>query len=490
MQLRINFIFLFFNCIIYTFVMNSDAIHLIILCVILVLIIIISYFLYKNNLSTNNTSSICNYKNAFKSGIDPVSNSPDINNYYRHNGIIYDINKILGFISKFTDKIDAYGYNSTVNYIGINFRRVSETVEKFRVVTVFPDDYFLIQVKIPKNIKYFKDINLFNITPYIYTYYGEGTESGSPYTKVFASTDNTIQFFDKIKLGKTYNICITSSKKIASYYDSQNYIISKLPVNLLPNATFAMLCRIGFINNKKFHRFKFRNFIKFRYYREKNQNSIYYPPNLYFYSREIFHSIKIPTKLPNTIVYNDGLKLYNDIVDKYAKTHIMLKTVPYLSNIYGATIANVYDALSVSPYGQAQANNTGEAYFNTNFITLSDYPKNAYINIIALNQNKMGVALTSNVQIYKQGSLDLINNGTILTAPDLPSMSSIHYPHRLEIDNIPLINIASYSINSILQQNITEIIVVERLSYNLINFNQPAYSYEGSATVFIGNNIL
>ena len=70
--------------------MNFDAIYLIVLCVILVLIIIISYFLYKNNLSKNNTY---NCKNAFKSGYkirnNSVVNSPDINNYYRHNSIVY-----------------------------------------------------------------------------------------------------------------------------------------------------------------------------------------------------------------------------------------------------------------------------------------------------------------------------------------------------------------------------------------------------------------
>jgi len=99
----------------------------------------------------------------------------------------------------------------------------------------------------------------------------------------------------------------------------------------------------------------------------------------------------------------------------------------------------------------------------------------------------MQVALTSNVQIYNRDNNEVNTNGNISTSQDLPIFTYPTYPYISNNDELyPLFQLNYYNINTLISQEITSIIVVERLSYNPINFYHSSYEYTGSAYVLLG----
>jgi hypothetical protein len=147
----------------------------------------------------------------------------------------------------------------------------------------------------------------------------------------------------------------------------------------------------------------------------------------------------------------------------------------------------------VDPAAEMQANNTGENYYNSQGIPLYTNPfidlqtiSSPYLYILSLNQNTMGCGLTSNVQIYNAQSLAIIENGLIITSPDIPSFSTPNYPYA-SVNPYPLFQINAYNIADLIAEGITQVIITERISYNPVNFYQSSNEYPGKAYFFFGD---
>lgn len=212
-----------------------------------------------------------------------------------------------------------------------------------------------------------------------------------------------------------------------------------------------------------------------------------------YYSSQDITSSSLPTYLPSNTTYYNRLNSYNSLQEYFISNQYSIQpSYKYLSNFYDVSYAidSVYAALSTSPYAQAQANNTGEDYFNTAELSLSNF-SNMYIYVIGLNQNKMTVGLISNIQIYNTSNNGVIENGTIYTSPGIPSFVNKNYPLTdAYTDNIPLIIITEYSIANMIENSIASTIVaVERIGYDFTSYNHPTDSYQGKCVVFIGNQL-
>jgi hypothetical protein len=398
--------------------------------------------------------------------------------YKAYNGLIINLSNIGKILSLFSPQ-NNYGANSTVSYNSIYFLGLSDITLKFPVIKqIYPDDYIIIKITIPKTST-FTNNNLFNFSPYIFEYTDNNKTSN-----IFATTDDTIQFFDKIqKVGNVYTICITGSKKIAKYYKQQDCIISKLPVDLLNKITFTMLFRLGLLNDS-FDFANLNNFIECTYYRSSVLRTETDSSN-YYTSHYISKQIDLPT-LPR--ISSDVLKQFHTIRDTIFNSHTNYTSYKYLSYFFNTSYAftNAYQAVSVNPNALMQANNTGESYFNTDKIKLSDKVKQ-FIYVLSLNQNKLGVALTSNVQIYNTATLSAIPNGTIFSSPDLESMSDPQYPKV--VNDFTLVNIAEIDVSSLYKKGIEEILIVERICYDPITYKNISYDYPGKFIVSIGNKL-
>jgi hypothetical protein len=287
--------------------------------------------------------------------------------------------------------------------------------------------------------------------------------------------------------GKTYKICFTSSKKVAERFKDK-CIISMFPKNLLSSCSFTLLFRLGIINNIIKFSQNINRFVKCKYYRYSPSIQLY-PDALYFNTPDIVKTFQ-PALLPPPESYRTELDIFNSIKKYFTNlSYTDFPSYKYLSNVYDINYAvqNYFTAISV--LGQIYGNNTGEAYFNSDNINLTSY-SNQYLYVLALNQNKLNVALSSNVQIYNSSTLaNIVTGGTIITSPNLPSFTSKSYPFIKE-NTMPLYSLTCYSIASILSSNkCTSIRIVERLAYSPINFNHPSNEYSGTAISFIGDQL-
>jgi hypothetical protein len=383
-------------------------------------------------------------------------------------GELINLTRILSVIDKFKSA-DFYGANNYNYYYAPLFLN-SKIVNNIPVITLNSiDEYILMELTIPDN-GFINNVNLINITPYFYSYQD---------VDVFASIDESIEFFKpKVNPGDTIKIVFTSSKTIGTYFKNQGYLISKIPAKYINQSTFNFLIRIGntdgiydpgsFITNSKIILNKFVS---------SNQLIPYDVP-------DIISTFSIP--LSSKYVYNGNNQLLNSLLIYYSKIinnyltsgYIQIPTYLYLQNIPNPPVKyafqSFYDAISVNPFIQMQANNTGESYFNSELIDLNNYIGSNLV-IIAINQNQYGYGIYSNIQIYNKSGLGVIPNGSYLTSPNIPVISEPSYPYINEKSSdflkYPLINTQTYNINELLSQGIEQIYIVERIGYNPINFS-------------------
>ena len=396
-------------------------------------------------------------------------------------GHIFNITNVFTFInSKSTSNTTNDGANSTVSYLGVNFKNLSYINNGFENIDVYPDDYMIITVKIPKTNSIINN-NLFNISPFFFNYTNNNVT-----TNIFASIDNTIQFFDKIhNVGTTYKICFTSSKTVANKFKDK-YIISMFPKDLLSSCTFTLMFRLGIVNSLQYSK-NISKFVKCKYYRYSS-NIQKYNNLLYFNTSDIVSSFQ-QALLPPPESYKSVLDIFNSINNYFISLdYVNFTSYKYLSNIYNTNYAiqNYFSAIPV--LAQTYGTNTGESYFTCNYINLTAY-NNQYLYILALNQNKLGIVLTSNIQIYNSTTLANIINGTIITSPNLPSFISKSYPVITE-NTLPLYTLTCYSVDNIISSNnLTSIGICERLSYSPINYYHPSNEYKGTVIAFIGSQL-
>lgn len=412
-------------------------------------------------------------------------------------GIFYNINNFFNILASIVSNVDNYGANSTVNYFVPIYSFITPDI-KFRD-TLFPlanlgkNDYIIFQIQVPDEF-WLNNHNLFNMTPYFYNYNcTDDPDGGNPYT-VFASIDITIPFFDnfnKSTSGNVINICVTASKDIGNYYEGLGYIISKVPIEYINLGTFLPLIRVG-ITNK--YTFNINDFVKTSYTKGEVEES---GSGGYYSSEDIIKSFP-ETLIPDDSTFQNNLSQFDSIVS-YLKGLSTItnftQSAKFLSVDQDVDYAfdNFFAAITKYPPVNIQANNTGENYFNSTDIQLSNLAnQNEYLYVLSVNQNKMEIALTSNIQIYDRTvnsegktSNSVIENGTIKTSPEIPVFTEPTYPYIAEGTNtLPLFQLNYYDINTLLSMGIKTIIIVERLSYNPINFYHSSYDYTGSAYVF------
>lgn len=404
-------------------------------------------------------------------------------------GLTYNVNTFYKVFSKFLNNSDADGANSTVNYFATFFQGItSNRLTDFLPIMNFgANDYILYDITVP-DITWLSQHNLFNITPYFYNYVTPDNRTTTP----FASVDVTIPLFIDFKTpGKKIKICMTSSKTVAQNFESQGYIISKIPVNYINSSTFLPLIRVGNLHNVD--DIDINSFVKTYFYKSSDSTI-----NNNFTSQEIIDGLP-PTLSPNNPTFLNNLNTFTNIVsylnDNVCDKNKTLQTYKYLSNFYefGSTrpyaINSFYTSISTTPIAQLEGNNTGENYFNSNAIDLT-LVKTPFLYILSLNQNKMQIGLSSNIQVYDLDNLKVITNGTISTSPELPSMASSLYP---DIDsnsnNLSLFNLSAFNVQNLLNVGVKYVIIIERNTYNPINYYQSSNDYPGKCYILYGNKL-
>jgi len=378
-----------------------------------------------------------------------------------YSGSIINLNTLLKIVSLFSIQ-DNYGINSTVTYHAPFFVGLSTIDGHIPIIEkVSPEDYLLVTFTLPNMTGY----NIFNLTPYFFK---------TNQQNVFASTDETIQF-TKTAEGTTYKICITSSQRVAKLYKHRGYIISKLPYDLLYASSFTLLFRLGMTDASSGFFNSISDFVTCQYYKSSLPIKDQYKGK--HYTSSLIKQLRAPELKPPFC----DLTTFEQVKRRYLRKGFIPKySYKYLSNIYGTNYAmkDVYDAISIRRHAQLQADNSGEAYFNSDIIPLRGI-KNIYI--IALNHNKLGVALTSSVQLYNWTNLSPLK--TFATSPDLPSMTSPDYP-MIPVNKMPSMRIIKLNIQRDFS-DVGKLFITERICYTPDTFTRPSYDYKGNCALFI-----
>lgn len=404
-------------------------------------------------------------------------------------GLTYNVNTFYKVFSKLLNNSDADGANSTVNYFATFFQGItSNRLTDFLPIMNFgPNDYILYDITVP-DIIWLSNHNLFNITPYFYNYVTPDNQTTTP----FASVDVTIPLFVEFKTpGKKIKICMTSSITVAQNFESQGYIISKIPVDYINSSTFLPLIRVGDLSNAD--DIDINRFVKTYFYKSSDPSG-----NNNFTSQDIINQLP-PTLSPSNTTFLNNLNTFTSIVS-YLNNNVCdknktLQTYKYLSNFYefGSTtpyaINSFYTSISTTPIAGLEGNNTGENYFNSNAIDLT-LVETQFLYILSLNQNKMQIGLSSNIQVYDLDNLKVITNGTISTSPQLPSMASSLYPEiASNANNLSLFNLSSFNVQNLLNVGIKNILIIERNAYNPINYYQSSNDYPGKCYILYGDEL-
>lgn len=384
--------------------------------------------------------------------------------YTKYKGSIINLTTALDIINLFSWH-NNYAANTSVSYHTPFFWGLSTLHQRVPVITkVGPDDYILITATIPDNSE---NYNLFNVTPYVFEYNG---------VNVFASADETISFFTE----KTRKICITSSIRIAAEYEKQGYIISKLPVDMLDLSTITLLFRMGVVKKPWISLDFIHKFVNCEYYKH---NSLAKRKDTEYYSSSFIKESRI-YELP---LPQHNLTLFEEKKSEFINNgFVEMPSHKFLSNFRKVDypMKHVYDAISATLtepntnlYANLRADNSLEAYYNTDIIKTQGIKT---IYIIAMNHHTLGVALTSNIQIYDYITLTPLR--TISTSPEIPSFASPDYPFEKKND-LSLVQVIQLDISSEFA-DVDELMIVERICYDPTTFRRPSYDYKGNFTIF------
>jgi len=412
------------------------------------------------------------------------------NKYTEEKGLIFNINNLGEAISKISPNVQSYGANTTISYVGCFYNDITTFSSIIPVIeNIYPDDYLLLEINIGSKEE-MKNYNLLSFTNYSYQ-----VKVDDVTTTTFASIDEGIQFFDKIvNYNTTVKICVCASKIIGNKFKDQGYIISKIPLYLLNISSFNYLIRVGTEKSSNIEP-NLRDLISTTYYKSNNENPSF-PNNAYYNEQEIIDSWSKPYLPTENYIYKSVQKKFQSLKD-YISTNSKIvggsSFYPYLSNFNNTNYAiqNIFDALTVSPPAQVQANDTGKSYYLTNYIDFNEYPE-GYLYIISLNHNASNVCLSSNIQIYEAPNFGAIDNGTMYTGPDDANIKDPSYPIPSIIGNdVPTYNIFCYSCKNLIQSGISNVIISERLQYNLANFyHTKTNTYKGTSECYIFNEPL
>ena len=395
-------------------------------------------------------------------------------------GILVDFTQILNIISKFF-KPDSYGVNDYTYYYGAIFRSSSIINNVPVIYLTSPNEYITLEITIPSG-DYLDNVNLINITPYFYNYNTD---------VVFGSIDTTISFFNpKPQAGQTIKIVFTSSKLIGDNYKNLGYIVSKIPAEYLSKTNFLFLVRVGNLTGT-YNPGQLVTYSKVELHTITTQSDL-----IPYNSKEIISSFPIPLNselfYTKPLLLEKLLELYNNTINYYlGLNYTQIPTYLYLQNYPTPPVSypfeSFYDAISVDPPINLQGNNTEESYFNSAMINLADYT-GKQIYVISVNQYSYKYGLYSNIQFYNNDNLSVIPNTSYQTSPPIPAINNSNYPNPNSNDSqYPLINTSIFDINTFISQNISQILIVERIGYNPINFSHSNDYIIPRFNVFITN---
>lgn len=425
-------------------------------------------------------------------------------NYASYRGEPLNIIKDLQEVGVITGaEENLYGANVTVSYICPEFKDISffPSDGKIPIMNIGNYDYLIAEITMPPaGDDWYDSHNLLHFTPYFYS----SMKQGVNYT-IFGSVDDSIFFTKKdLEPGSKIKICVTASKLVADYFESlpEKYFISRIPAdyNQLTNeSTFNIALRLGSPQDIKVN------------------NDLFVQKNVSFeYHKFLYHSSSQPTftstEIQKVSQPAGPAPVFSRLSNRYKKLKAVMDTArenlgfglaPYLANYASPpvdyAIKTFYQSIALSTPQNAQADNTQENYFMSDPIMVNDY-REEYLHILYANQNKLGAALTSNVQIYDndQGGHSCIKldpdgflkgQGLLLTAADLPTFSTKNYPYSdgSESDFAPY-GICSIPFSAIQEFNtgIKGIIVVERFSYNPVTLNYTDYDLCHTSKAYVG----
>lgn len=406
--------------------------------------------------------------------------------------------------------VTTFGANVTVQYIVPIFGKdamgnnITILQSNMPVMIIGNGDYITVEVTIPNDSNWLSCHNLLHFS----SYFLSSSKNGDSYT-VFGSLDDSI-FFKKqdVQLGNTIKICITASKVVADYYESQEdgWYVSRIPADYnqaVNQSTYACALRLG---TQKDHAVEDAPFIqhnvKFTYFKSNSTDAA---PNETYTADDI----KLTAQMAGRIQGSSDLpNQYNEIkttLDELA-AYTPYVLYPYLSNFadprVNYPIISFYDSIDLPFPVNCQANNTNENYFMSNEISFGDVNLDVdYLHILFANQADMGAALTSNIQIYTSDSDSHGcikwpdgDDAIINTAADLPPFSAPNYPHNdpesaaQEDGEYPVYGIYSVKISDLISENtkLPGIIITERFSYNPNNLNYTDYSLCHTSKAYVG----
>jgi hypothetical protein len=487
---------------------------------------------FKVNDDNNNDYYHSTKNDKFKNEID--DNDDDDDNYVmikfnKNNdeyidllstGLLVDLTKVINLISIF-NPYDYHGANIYNQYYLPVFNSITQYIDNIPIIKFNNcNEFILMEIQIPDDENYLNDINIFNITPYFYTYKNDEV--------VFASTDQTIEFFmNKIYPDRIIKIIFTFSETIGNLYHDDGYIISKLPSEYINDVTFTFLLRIGnIISNENQHHQQLSGQQQTHYTNTllmnttltlnemiNNNINLYTSKTIIKTFPKVYDSILIYENNKTNKNYDRTLLvsykyIYQNEMNYYKnnKDNIEIKTYLFKQNLTNPEVKyafqSFYEAISVKPFMNLQGNNTGENYYNSDIIHLNDYKNKNKIIILACNQLKFGYGLTSNIQIYDMNGFNVIDDGFYDTSPQIPSINSINYPYLSSSNNnnnsnhnnvnigdlnnkYPLIHKKDIDVNNLLSHNINDIFIIERVCYNPINFNHSNYYEIPRFSIFI-----
>lgn len=392
-------------------------------------------------------------------------------------GKMVNLTDIVGDLSKFKFLgLDTYGQNQNIYYLSPFYQTITKKEDNMLIFNMAKNDFLLFEFTLDES--WLNEYNLFVFSTYIYKNKGN-TIFGTPDSSIFV-LPSMRDSNNKIK------ICCASSKEIAEKYLKLGYLISKLPSDYM-NTTTTFNALIRFMSETSNPTtIDINKYITTSYNTDTTLNDT----SKYYDSKEIINSYpqvdepdltpdanKVIANYKNTITYVSGI---------FTKQYI---GYPYYSNFADPQVTyaidDAYKSMKLPIPLNINANNTCENYFLSDKLSIQS-DSNEYIYILYLNQKSAGAAVTSTIQIYDIKS-NAIKNGIIQTGPKLPTMNTSTYPISAQ-NTLPAQGMYGISMKDIYNENneTDTIVISERISYGLKNYNQLKYSSINSMKIYIG----
>ena len=392
-------------------------------------------------------------------------------------GKMVNLTDIVGDLSKLKFLgLDTYGQNQNIYYLSPFYRKITSNADNIPTFNMAKNDFLLFEFTLDDT--WLSEYNLFVFSTYIYKHKGD-TIFGTPDSSIFVQPSMR-DSNNKIK------ICCASSKVIAEKYSNLGYLISKLPSDYMDSVTtFNALIRFTSETNET-TTIDINKYITTSYNTDTtlNDTSKYYDSTEIIASYPPVDEPDLTQDAKNVITnYKNTIKYVNDIFTKKYKGY------PYYSNFANPqvdyAIDDAYKSMALFKPLNINANNTCENYFLSDKIPIQSSSSD-YVYILYLNQKSAAASVTSTIQIYDIKS-NAIKNGIIQTGPKLPTMNTSTYPISAQ-NTLPAQGMYGISMKDIYNENngTDTIVISERISYGLINYNQIKYSSINSMKIYVG----